>query len=533
MSGAASPPYTSLSELLAALGPLLLTPYGPRDGSLPADPDVRASVVWDPLEEVPPIKGGVLLMTGASLAPDAASSAIKEAAEREYAAVVLKSRDSAKETIDISGAGKVQVLVAQDDASWNSLHALISAAVSDPAEMRTASIADIAPGDLFSLANAIAAMAGTAITIENVNREVVAYSNIADQGTDDSRRDAILGRAVPDLPWYLARYRAVAMATTPVFFDQEHGALERVAMPVRVGSRLVGSLWAFDEGGTRSEEIASVLADAAPIASLHLLHAASAFSLQRHRRGELLTAALGGVQMEPGAALTLEKQMPVVLIGFANAVETGADIDLGRIADIVALNAEAVRRAASCTVLANRVFVLIPGADQLTDERIRNFLTASQRAVAGTAEVHLRCAYSGPLHTVADLKGAHTDIETAFRFQNIEALDEAMSTEKDRHRILLQELSEGTVAAPERLLGSVREILDYDAANGTEYAATLLAFLDTFGDNRRAAELMMVHENSQRYRMRQLTKKFGIDVDNPGQRLIMWLQLHLRRRERL
>ncbi|MFP3803014.1 hypothetical protein, partial [Paraburkholderia sp. SIMBA_027] len=83
----------------------------------------------------------------------------------------------------------------------------------------------------------------TAVTIENVNREVVAYSNIADQETDGSRRDAILGRVVPDLPWYLARYRAVAMATEPVFFGQEHGALDRVAMPIRVGSRLIGSLW--------------------------------------------------------------------------------------------------------------------------------------------------------------------------------------------------------------------------------------------------------------------------------------------------
>lgn len=533
MTSPTSPSCIPLSELLTALGPLLLTPHETLGGARPVDPEVRSLVVWDPMEKVPPISGGVLLMTGASLVAGLASSAIREAAACGYAAVVLKTRDVVEDAIDISVAGRLQVLLAPDDASWNSVHTLISDTLSNAAEARSASIEGIFPGDLFSLANAIAAMAGTAITIENVNREVVAYSNLADQRTDDSRRDAILGRAVPDLPWYLARYRAVAMATTPVFFGQENGALDRVAMPIRVGSRLVGSLWAFDEGGTRSDEIAGVLADAAPIASLHLLHAAGAYSVQRHRRGELLTAALAEGRMDPGVALTLASQMPMVLVGFAHSVVTGTDIDLGRVADIVALNAEAVRRAASCTVLGDRVFVLIPAAEQLTDERIRNFLTVSQRAVAGTADVHLRSAYSGPLYTVSDLKGARTDIETAFRFQRVEALAHSMSTENERHRILLQELSEGTVAAPDRLLAPVRQILEYDAGNGTEYAATLLAFLDTFGDNRRAAEMMMVHENSQRYRMRQLTKKFGIDVDDPELRLIIWLQLYLQRRERL
>jgi DNA-binding PucR family transcriptional regulator len=132
---------------------------------------------------------------------------------------------------------------------------------------------------------------------------------------------------------------------------------------------------------------------------------------------------------------------------------------------------------------------------------------------------------------VSDLKGAQTDIETAFRFQTGKASDGSLSVAKDRHRVLLQELSEGTVAAPGRLLESVQMMLDYDADNGTEYAGTLLAYLNAFGDNRRAAEEMMVHENSQRYRMRQLSKKFRIEMDNPEQRLIIWLQLHLQGRK--
>ncbi|MFP3686087.1 hypothetical protein SB847_20470, partial [Bacillus sp. SIMBA_026] len=156
----------------------------------------------------------------------------------------------------------------------------------------------------------------------------------------------------------------------------------------------------------------------------------------------------------------LARQMPVVLIGFAQSDEPGTEIDLGRVADIIALNAEAVRRTASCTVLRSCVFVLLPRADQLSSQRIQQFLTASQRAVSSAASADLRCAYSGELHSAADLDRAHKDIETAFRFQSTEALDTSICTEDQRHRILLQELSEGTVAASDRLLPSVQRILD-------------------------------------------------------------------------
>lgn len=521
---------TLLSSLLSTLGPLLLSPHGPVTGISSTDPSVRASIVWDPMEPVPPVAGGVLLMTGASLVPGRTAAAMKEAEASDYAAVVLKPRDLVDGIVNPPLAGNLRVLLAPDDASWNSLHALITAAVSGQNTDQSASIADLAPGDLFSLANAIAAVAGTAITIENVSREVVAYSNVAGQATDESRRDAILGRVVPDLPWYLARYRAVAMAIEPVFFGQENGALERVAMPIRVGPRLVGSLWAFADGARPGDEIAKVLADAAPIVSLHLLHAAGAYSLQRHRRGELLTAALGGVEMEPGAVLTLAAQMPVILVGFADLDGSGADIDLGRIADIIALNAEAVRRTASCTVLQDRVYVLFPGADHLSEERIRNFLATSKRAVSSAARVDLRSAYSGPVKDLSDVDQAHKDIETAFRYLSGEPGIDSLCVDDQRHRVLLQELAEGSVAVPARLLGSVRDILDFDAQHGTNYALTLLTHLEMFGDNRRAAELMMVHENSQRYRMRQLSKRFGIDLGDPELRLVIWLQLRLSQR---
>lgn len=521
-------PGSILSALLPPLGPLLVWPRAYEDGPLAAGYfDVRASVLWDPTEPVPSVPGGILLMPGASMMKEVASTAIQQAVAQGYVAVVMKARDVERVVPTMSSASTLLILSASDDASWASIHTLISDAIRNGSNIDEGSFASVAQGDLSNLANAIASMAGTAVTIENENREVVAYSNIPGQDTDDSRRDAILGRAVPDSPWYLARYRAVAMATEPVHFGPENGALARIAMPVRVGPRLIGSLWAFDAGGVRSQEISKLLAEAAPVVSLHLANSANAFSWQRFRRGELLTSALNGEEIEADVDMTLRAQMPVMLVGFSHSSDE-TQVDLGRVADIIALNAEAIRRTASCAVVRSRIFVLLPHSDRLTKQQIEQFLAVSCRAVAGAAKTNLRTAYSHDLLTPSDLLDARADIESAFRYLSTHAKGGPISTWDDRHLLVLQELSEKMMGADGRLLPAIRAILDHDATHRTEYAATLLSYLNAFGDYRQAADANMIHENSQRYRMRQLTKIFDIDLDDPALRLIVWLQLYLR-----
>lgn len=41
----------------------------------------------------------------------------------------------------------------------------------------------------------------------------------------------------------------------------------------------------------------------------------------------------------------------------------------------------------------------------------------------------------------------------------------------------------------------------------------------------RAAKLLAVHPNTCRYRLRQAQRHLGIDLDDPDERLVLWLQL--------
>jgi DNA-binding PucR family transcriptional regulator len=66
----------------------------------------------------------------------------------------------------------------------------------------------------------------------------------------------------------------------------------------------------------------------------------------------------------------------------------------------------------------------------------------------------------------------------------------------------------------------------HDAERGTDYIATLRAYLDSFGDIVGAAVAMHVHRNTFRYRLARLAEMVGLDLDDPDERLIAQLQLH-------
>ncbi|WP_146608321.1 hypothetical protein [Streptomyces sp. NTH33] len=75
---------------------------------------------------------------------------------------------------------------------------VLSGVPADPA------VAAVAPGDLNGLADAVAVLVGGAVTIEDVESRVLAYSSTKED-VDELRRLTILGRRVPE--WRVAAMR--------------------------------------------------------------------------------------------------------------------------------------------------------------------------------------------------------------------------------------------------------------------------------------------------------------------------------------
>lgn len=156
----------------------------------------------------------------------------------------------------------------------------------------------------------VAAMVGGAITIEDPQQRILAYSNLPGQPIDDVRREVILGRQVPDR--YLHAYRHRYRVQGVVRFGC--APLPRIAAAVRAGADLLGSIWAVGSSGeTFGAEAERALPDAAASAALHLLRVRRATDLERRARSELLRCLLTGepVPRQPACGRVRQRRVRV------------------------------------------------------------------------------------------------------------------------------------------------------------------------------------------------------------------------------
>ncbi|MET9110871.1 helix-turn-helix domain-containing protein, partial [Streptomyces zhihengii] len=75
--------------------------------------------------------------------------------------------------------------------------------------------------------------------------------------------------------------------------------------------------------------------------------------------------------------------------------------------------------------------------------------------------------------------------------------------------------------------GPVHDMVLADLAAGGELVRSLTAYLDAAGDVPRAAQSLVLHPNTLRYRLRRVRERFGIDLDDPDTRLLVTLAVRL------
>ncbi|MCL7460402.1 helix-turn-helix domain-containing protein [Micromonospora sp. MSM11] len=84
----------------------------------------------------------------------------------------------------------------------------------------------------------------------------------------------------------------------------------------------------------------------------------------------------------------------------------------------------------------------------------------------------------------------------------------------------------GAVPSGDLLVGGPLPVLvAHDREHGTDYVATVAAWLDQQGDPTRAARQLHVHPNTLRYRLRRLTEVVPVDLGSPRTRLALQIQL--------
>lgn len=524
-----SPPQVSVGDLIETLGShvlhLICAPGGtaaPLVGPMVAGLDDEGLTASD----------RILLAAHLARSPTEIEAVVREAARRGCPAVVVKA--SGIEPRIIKKAGDelgIAVFITPEDMSWRHLDRLITAACqTNLASMRGFSVRP--SSDLFSLANEIAYAVGGAVTIEDASDRVLAYSNLPHQEIDESRRKTILGREVPgeakmsnEAPQ--ADPSGAVVHVGPLW----EGEFGRMAIAVRSGPEVLGTIWVVEHTrlGTEAEQ---ALQQAASVTALHLMRARSTEDPNRRARIEALMTLLDGGESSTAAAasLGLKGHQSYAVLALSPAPgEVDSDISTARLLEVAGVYCGAWHPSSVCAISGTTVYALVPVRETAgAREHLKRVAGDVVRTVARTSSFSV-CVGIGSIAKGQDeIHSSRRVADTVLRAISSEHDVDVATVDEVRSRVVLAELRATAVAAFDLGISPVQALLDHDHRRDTEYAKTLLVWLDSFGEARTAAAALFVHENTLRYRVRRISERFEIDLDDPHVRLVTWLELRLR-----
>jgi len=520
----------TLRQLVERLHPavldVLVAPLG-------LDVEVGDPVILDPTDSGQPPAGSVVLAVGVD-GPHAQAALVAGLTESQVCAVVVKHTGALAAPVAAAAeqAGAA-VLAAPPALSWGQLYTfLLTASAAGP---QAASQPDAPLGDLFALANAVAAMVGGATTIEDPANRVLAYSNLG-HPIDVPRQQTILGRAVPsdwirrlqDVGVFKRLWQTDDVIRVTEFIDEDD-YLPRLAVAVRAGGELLGSVWVIEGTQPLGPEAERALREAADIAALHLLRHRAASDVDRRRRAEALLGVLEGVEqgerMREILGLDPGQQVTVVAFDVGPGSDAEALMSAHRVADLVAVYCESYRRQASCAASGSRVYALLPYDADDAEEQAASLAQAIVERAGRSLRLPLR---AGVGSAVAGLEAVTASRREADEIVDVLSRRDAPavgSIDAMRSQVVIHRLRQLAAVNPELTQGKVATLVDQDAAKGTAWVPTLRAYFDAFGDMAEAAALVSVHPNTFRYRLRRITEIFGLDLADPDERLVAELQL--------
>jgi hypothetical protein len=420
----------------------------------------------------------------------------------------------------------VSILETVHDADWGQLHAVVKAAI-QASEVRVPGVD--AESDLFDLANVLAVGLRGAVLVEDADKNILAYSTVEGQEIDLVRQRGILQRKVPHTELTEEGYREVARSLVPVRFPPRNDRQGRIAVALRAGGELLGSIWVVDVDGRSTADSLQLLADSAELASLYILK-------ERTRRAVAASASLTtashllrGLSDVASNAEWVRRTASSVVVALTPAHGEGADSVhwATRARSLLNVYLSAFRQQHAITVEDDRLYLILGiGSDRQTDvdrvvlgavDHLRQSLRVNAIAAAGTV-----------VHGVEEIPQSRQSADELLSLlQHRPDLPRVASYAALASQVLLRRLTDSKEAL--RLLDDPRlhRLLEGEGRAGQAYLSTLSAYLDALGDTAKAASVCGVHANTVRYRLQKVQELLGVDLANPDDRLVVWLQLRL------
>jgi hypothetical protein len=454
---------------------------------------------------------------------------LRQAADAGATAVVVKlPGECSNELRAAAEDAGVTLLVAPPELSWGQLYTLLQTAAIRPTP-ESAGVSQAPLGDLFALSNAVAAVVGGATTIEDPSSRVLAYSNL-DHPIDAARQvPSEWIQRLHDAGVFRRLWHTDEVVRIADFVGDQIEYLPRLAVAVRAGGELLGSIWVIEGHQPLGEEAERTLRDASRIAVLHLLRHRTVSDVERHQRARALLAILDG--SDDGAlgegVLGIDADRPMCVTAFEVGIAGDASgaIAASRVADLVAVYCESYRKEVYCASTGTRVYALLT-VDAAEDPRSVESLAAAIVERAGKAlRADLRAGVGSTVPNLGAVVASRREADEVLDVLRGAGERRTATIDSVRPQVFLRRLRELAAHSPDLLVGRVSALAEQDAAKGSAWVQTLRAYFDAYGDMSAAAAAVNVHPNTFRYRLRRISEVFGLDLTDPDARLVAELQL--------
>ncbi|TDD11902.1 PucR family transcriptional regulator [Nonomuraea deserti] len=528
-------PRARLSRLLDDLGRMLLDLIA-SPGDL--DGELTGVAIHGPGDELTVEPGELVLGVGLH-DNDTIAELLRRLGERRAVGLVVKHPVTADASVvaAVRDSG-VALLGLNRAASWSHVAAMLRALPLATTDITGGAdlLAGAPAGDLFALANAVGALLDAPVTIEDRASRVLAFSghqHCADQG----RVETILGRQVPDRYTQLLEQRGAFRELskgTPVYIEPlAEDMLPRVAIVVRAGDEVLGSMWAV-VGEPLSEVRAAAFADSAKIVALHMLRARAGADVGRRLSADLVAMVLEGGPGAPEAANRLgltDGRLCVMAAQVVTGDAADTEAAMQRLRDALALHFAAVHPRSAAALLGGTTYVVLPvstsGDRDGTSSVVRLAVDFLARVGARTDAV---IGVGRATMSLAEVTHSRREADRALRVLQTDRRGRRIARYSDvQVESLLLRLADLVAEDGELHLGSLGALVDYDAEHESGFVDTLSAYLDAFGNVGEAAAAMHLHPNSFRYRLRRVCEITGLDLTDADARLAATLQLRLYR----
>jgi hypothetical protein len=500
------------------------------DVLVPAARPVSAPRIYDPA--APDAIGPGELVLAVNLPAAETTELVRHAARAGASGVAVKG-EVPTEAVTLAGDEGVGVLALTGDATWDQVFRVVQTVTTstEPAE------SDAPVRDLFSLANAIAALVGGAVSIEDPRSTLLAYSTL-DQPIDEARRATILGRSHGS-SWAerltelgVLRPLVAAPGTVIRVVDPTGEARPRLAASVGAGGELLGFVWVLQGDRPFTDADEESLRGALPLVALHVLRHRASGDLTRRQRGTALREALQAEHVPEsfGADVGIAADAPCAVAAFRLLVDDDVELTVKRAkaVDLITTAAEAFRRRVVCAWIDATVYALFPDVDRVSSARL---LTLVQ-GIAEQAQSSLAVGVLGGLGSTVDglvgIRRSRAEADRVVRVLQARPTPQAAAHIDDvRTPATLLAVRDLLHDRPEVHLPDVTRLEQADVEHGTQYAATLRAYALNGGSIAATAKALSLHPNSVRYRLARVQEGMDLDLSAPDALLLVALHFHI------